>query len=191
MVNRYKLCLVTAALCIAPLIHGCGGNNADQSATPPAPAGPPGAAANSAPANGASTAPAANGASTGNGATASAANGASATNADLDFAIKNDTNGTVKDVFVSATGKKDWGDGLLKTPLKKSDTFNVKFSPKATADTWDIRVEWADDNTASEFREVTLSGMTDLVLESENGKRTAKMMNGSDIVKTVDAGPVD
>src|SRR6266404_6195675 len=84
---------------------------------------------------------------------ASNSNASTASNPDLDFTLVNKTGYGIKQVFISPTSMKDWSDDdeILKgRSFSDGATMEVKFHPKATAENWDIKVEWADGSPSEE-----------------------------------------
>lgn len=68
---------------------------------------------------------------------------------DLDFTLVNKTGYDIKEVYIGPTSNdNDWGPNVLKAVLKDGQGLELKFSPKATAEKWDIKVVYTDGETA-------------------------------------------
>src|SRR5947209_2456601 len=67
---------------------------------------------------------------------------------DLDFTLANKTGYDIKEVYIGPTASDEWGDNVLKGTLKNGEALELKFSPKATAEKWDIKVVYTDGEKA-------------------------------------------
>lgn len=91
-----------------------------------------------------------------------------ASNADLDFTLVNKTGYDIKEVLVGPSATKDWSPDMeiLKGKLfKDGATMDVKFHPKATAENWDIKVEWADGSPSEEWIKLNLTKIEKVTLK--------------------------
>lgn len=67
---------------------------------------------------------------------------------DLDFTLVNKTGYDIKEVYIGPTSVDEWGDNLIKNVLKDGQSLELKFSEKASAEKWDIKVIYSDGETA-------------------------------------------
>jgi hypothetical protein len=67
---------------------------------------------------------------------------------DLDFTLVNKTGYDIKEIYVGPTSVDEWGDNVLKAVLKDGQALELKFSEKASAEKWDIKVVYTDGETA-------------------------------------------
>ena len=91
-----------------------------------------------------------------------------ASNADLDFTLVNKTGYDIKEVLVGPSATKDWSPDMeiLKgRAFKDGATMEVKFHPKATAENWDIKVEWADGSPSEEWLKLNLTKIEKVTLK--------------------------
>lgn len=84
---------------------------------------------------------------------------------DLDFKLVNSTGYTIKEVYISPTAKKDWGENIMKGKLKDGQTLDVTFHPKTKAARWDLRIVWADDGEAVEWTGYKLTEIEKITLK--------------------------
>jgi hypothetical protein len=66
----------------------------------------------------------------------------------LDFTLVNKTGYDIKEIYVGPTSVDEWGDNILKEVLKDGQALELKFHEKASAEKWDIKVIYADGETA-------------------------------------------
>lgn len=91
-----------------------------------------------------------------------------AQNPDLDFTLVNGTGYDIKGIYISPTSKKDWdkSDEILKGRMfKNGDKLDIKFHPKATAEKWDIMVEWTDGSDNDEWDGLKLTEINKITLK--------------------------
>ncbi len=91
-----------------------------------------------------------------------------ASNSELDFTLVNKTGYDIKQVLVGPSATKEWADDMeiLKgRPFKDGATMDVKFHPKATAENWDIKVEWADGSPSEEWLKLNLTKIEKVTLK--------------------------
>src|SRR5436305_12787546 len=110
---------------------------------------------------------------------ASNSNTSTASNPDLDFTLVNKTGYAIKQVFISPTSMKDWSDDdeILKgRSFADGATMDVKFHPKATAENWDIMVEWTDGSPSDEWDKLNLTKIDKVTLKYDKAtdKTTAE-----------------
>ena len=103
---------------------------------------------------------------------------AAAQNEGLDFDIKNATGYEIKEVLISPSNGQDWHDedDVLKgRPFPDGATLHISFSPRATAEHWDIRVTYSIDNTYKEFDNLNLTKISKVTLywDADAGKTRA------------------
>jgi hypothetical protein len=93
----------------------------------------------------------------------------------LDFTLVNKTGYPIKELYIGPTSSDDWGDNLLKRSLKDEQSFDLTFSPKATAKKWDIKVVYEDGDKAQwlGYKLEEISKIT-LFWDNEKQKSTAK-----------------
>lgn len=105
---------------------------------------------------------------------------ASAKKLDLDFTVHNETGVVIHKLFITPHSSDKWDENVLGDKLlKDGESFEITFSPKETAEKWDIRVEDADGNPI-EWENLKLSEITDVTLHYKNGKATADLKNGDE-----------
>ncbi len=93
-------------------------------------------------------------------------------NAELDFDLVNKTGYDIKAVFVGPTSTKDWSDDMEVLHGKNfgdGATLALKFHPKATAEKWDVKVEWADGSGTVEWLDLNLTKIEKVTLKYDKG----------------------
>lgn len=91
-----------------------------------------------------------------------------ASNADLDFTLVNKTGYDIKEVLVGPSATKDWTpdmEVLKGRTFKDGASMDIKFHPKATAENWDIKVEWADGSPSEEWLKLNLTKIEKVTLK--------------------------
>ena len=68
----------------------------------------------------------------------------------LDFTIVNKTGYDINQIYVDEASSDKWSDNIMKGQglLKDGETFKVEFSPEENSAKWDIKVIYADGETA-------------------------------------------
>ena len=166
--TRYNTFFALTLVLALGLMFGCGGGAANANKTNA------NAPANNANANKPASTPApANN-------TSSSSNPDKMGNADLDFTLVNKTGFGIKQVFISPTATKDWSDDdeILKgRSFGDGATMEIKFHPKATAENWDIKVEWADGSPSDEWDKLNLTKIDKVTLKYDKAsdKTTAEI----------------
>jgi hypothetical protein len=62
----------------------------------------------------------------------------------LDFKLENRTGYTLKEVYISASKKDNWGNVINKNPIKDGGNMTVKWRSTAKAQTYDLKAVYAD-----------------------------------------------
>lgn len=94
-------------------------------------------------------------------------------NPELDFTIVNKTGYDIKELSIGATGTGDWAkeDEVLKgKTFANGDSLEIKFSPRATAVNWDIKVMWADGSGGEEWIKLDLTEIEKATLVYDKDK---------------------
>ncbi|CAN5422488.1 hypothetical protein BH10ACI1_BH10ACI1_08390 [soil metagenome] len=94
-------------------------------------------------------------------------------NPELDFTIVNKTGYAIKELSIGATGTGDWAkeDEVLKgRTFADGTTMDIKFNPRAKAEFWDIKVEWADGSKGVEWLKLNLTEIEKLTLVYDKDK---------------------
>ncbi len=94
-------------------------------------------------------------------------------NANLDFTLVNRTGYSIKAVYIGASGTGDWvkEDEVLKgRTFRNGTSLDITFHPRATAEEWDIMVEWSDGSGREEWLELDLTEITKLTLVYDGEK---------------------
>ena len=99
-------------------------------------------------------------------------------NPELDFTIVNKTGYAIKELSIGATSTGEWTkeDEVLKgRAFADGNSMDIKFSPRATAAKWDIKVEWADGSKGVEWLDLDLTEIEKVTLtyDRETDKTTA------------------
>ena len=100
-----------------------------------------------------------------------------AQNPELDFTIVNKTGYDIKALYIGATGTGDWtkDDEVLKgRGFKNGASYDIKFSPKAKAEKWDIMVDWADGSGKEEWLNLKLTEIEKVTLIYDKEKDVTK-----------------
>ena len=94
----------------------------------------------------------------------------------LDFKLVNSTGWGIKEVYVAPNSSDDWGDSILKEPLKDGETLEVKFHPKATATKWDLKIVWVDGGKSVYWTGYKLTDIEKITLfyDEKTDKTSAK-----------------
>lgn len=103
-----------------------------------------------------------------------------ASNPDLDFTLVNKTGYEIKQLSIGATGTGDWAkeDEVLKgKSFADGASLDIKFHPRATAEKWDIKVEWADGSPGVEWENLNLTKIEKVTLtyDKASNKTTANI----------------
>ena len=99
-------------------------------------------------------------------------------NPDLDFTLVNKTGYDIKALSVGPAGDTEWTkeDEVLKGKMfKNGETLEIKFHPKATAEKWDLKVDWDDGDPSVEWLKLDLTTIEKITLKynKETGVTTA------------------
>jgi hypothetical protein len=100
-----------------------------------------------------------------------------AQNPELDFTIVNKTGYDIKALYIGATGTGDWvkEDEVLKgKAFKNGASYDIKFSPRAKAQKWDIMVTWADGDGSEEWLGLKLTEIEKVTLIYDKEKDVTK-----------------
>jgi hypothetical protein len=89
---------------------------------------------------------------------------AHADNANLDFTLVNRTGYGIKEIYIAPSASTDWGDNIIGKPLENGDELAITFSPKETAEHWDIRIVWVDEGADVIWKKCKLSEITKIML---------------------------
>ncbi|WP_333826113.1 hypothetical protein [Pinisolibacter sp.] len=74
-----------------------------------------------------------------------------------DFELVNETGYDISHVFVSPTRSDDWEEDVLgKDVLSDGDEWEIRFSRAAKTCKWDLKVVYADDDSAAYWRAIDL-----------------------------------
>ena len=98
-------------------------------------------------------------------------------NPELDFTIVNKTGYDVKALYIGASGTGDWtkDDEVLKgRAFPNGKSYDIKFSPRAKAEKWDIMVDWADGSGKEEWLNLKLTEITKVTLIYDKEKDQTK-----------------
>ena len=98
-------------------------------------------------------------------------------NPELDFTIVNKTGYDIKALSIGASGTGEWtkDDEVLKgKPFKNGQAYDIKFSPKAKAEKWDIMVTWADGSGSEEWLNLKLTEIEKVTLIYDKEKDVTK-----------------
>ncbi len=95
---------------------------------------------------------------------------------ELDFKLVNRTGYDLKELFIGPTSSEDWGDNILKRPLKDGASIEIKFNPKASAAKWDLKVVYEVDDTSVQWLGYDLKEITTITLfyDKKTDKTSAK-----------------
>jgi hypothetical protein len=85
----------------------------------------------------------------------------------LDFVLVNKTGYGIKGIYIGPSTSEEWGENLLKegATLENNQTFTLKFSAKATAPKWDIKIEWVDGGDAVYWKGFKLADIHTITLK--------------------------
>jgi hypothetical protein len=74
-----------------------------------------------------------------------------------DFELVNETGYDISHVFVSPTRSDDWEEDVLgKDVLSEGDEWEIRFTRSTKTCKWDLKVVYADDNSAAYWRGIDL-----------------------------------
>jgi hypothetical protein len=91
----------------------------------------------------------------------------------LDFTLANKTGYAIKGLYIGPTGTGDWAkeDEILKgREFANGIELPIKFNPKATAEKWDIMVDWSDGSGRVEWLGLKLSEIEKVTLVYDKDK---------------------
>jgi hypothetical protein len=97
-------------------------------------------------------------------------------NPELDFTIVNKTGYAIKALYIGASGTGDWTkeDEVLKgRAFPDGKSYDIKFSPKAKAEKWDIMVSWSDGSGDTEWLNLKLTEIEKVTLVYDKAKDKA------------------
>ena len=100
-----------------------------------------------------------------------------AQNPELDFTIVNKTGYDIKALYIGAAGTGEWtkDDEVLKgRAFKNGTSYDIKFSPKAKAEKWDIMVDWADGSGKEEWLNLKLTEIEKVTIIYDKEKDVTK-----------------
>jgi hypothetical protein len=98
-------------------------------------------------------------------------------NPELDFTIVNKTGYDIKALSIGASGTGDWTkeDEVLKgRAFPNGKSYDIKFSPRAKAEKWDIMVTWADGSGSEEWLNLKLTEIEKVTLIYDKEKDQTK-----------------
>ena len=98
-------------------------------------------------------------------------------NPELDFTIVNKTGYDIKALSIGASGTGDWTkeDEVLKgRAFPNGKSYDIKFSPRAKAEKWDIMVTWADGSGSEEWLNLKLTEIEKVTLIYDKEKDVTK-----------------
>ena len=98
-------------------------------------------------------------------------------NPELDFTIVNKTGYDIKALYIGASGTGDWTkeDEVLKgRAFPNGKSYDIKFSPRAKAEKWDIMVTWADGSGSEEWLKLKLTEIEKVTLIYDKEKDQTK-----------------
>lgn len=99
-------------------------------------------------------------------------------NGKQDFTLHNATGVTINKLFISAHDKDNWEEDVLGVDqLADGAETAISFDEGEEADDWDMRIEDTDGN-AIEWKNLTLSEITDITLHWDGTTATAETKNG-------------
>ena len=169
-----KRILFLTAVAVFGLNCGSGATGNNTAANKPTNAAPPTAANKPPPTTPSNTTPA------GNTAPADKSEKSEPSNEDLDFTLVNKTGYDIKALSIGAAGTGDWTkeDEVLKgKAFADGSSLDIKFNPRATAEMWDIKVEWTDGSPGVEWLKLNLTKIEKVTLtyDRETDKTTANI----------------
>ena len=94
-------------------------------------------------------------------------------NASLDFTLVNRTGYSIKAVYIGASGTGDWtrDDEVLKgRTFRNGASLDITFHPRATAEEWDIMVQWSDGSGSEEWLNLDLTEISKVTLVYDGEK---------------------
>lgn len=92
---------------------------------------------------------------------------------DRDFSLVNATGYPIKFLGVNAPGDNNWNENELSSTLNDGSRIKVKFTGADKGCTWNIKVIWADDNSASYFSGLNLCTIEVVTLHYNRATDTA------------------
>ncbi len=95
---------------------------------------------------------------------------------ELDFKLVNSTGYDLSELYIGPSSEEDWGDNILKKPLKDGASLDISFSPKAKASKWDFKVVYEVDSTSVQWLGYKLKEITKITLfyNKKEDKTSAK-----------------
>jgi hypothetical protein len=89
----------------------------------------------------------------------------------LDFKLENKTGYTLKEVYISASKKDNWGKVVNKSPIKDGGTMNVKWKDAAKAQSYDLKAVYADGAGTPVWYDLDPSTFSTLTLKWDKEKK--------------------
>lgn len=102
---------------------------------------------------------------------------AAAQNDRLDFILVNDTGYDISQVLIGASAESEWdpNDELLQgSVFNNGDQLDIKFSPKAHHDHWDMKVVYKIDGSSHEWDGLNLSEIHKITLHYNADQNSTK-----------------
>ena len=96
---------------------------------------------------------------------------ASAENEKLDFKLTNKTGYPITKIFIGPNTVEEWGDNIITEKFADDETLDISFSPKATADKWDMKVVY-EDGSSHQWLGLDLSKIEKLTLHYDAATNT-------------------
>jgi len=92
----------------------------------------------------------------------------------LDFDLVNATGYELKDILISPSSSTDWNDDILNgATFPDGQKLHITFSPKASAEHWDMRVTYVVDGTYKEFDNLNLTSISKITLHWDGNHTSA------------------
>ena len=89
----------------------------------------------------------------------------------LDFKLENRTGYTLKEVYISASKKDNWGKVINKAPIKDGGNMNVKWKDAAKAQSYDLKAVYADGAGSPVWYDLDPTTFSTLTLKWDKEKK--------------------
>ena len=89
----------------------------------------------------------------------------------LDFKLENRTGYTLKEVYISASKKDNWGKVINKSPIKDGGNMKVKWKDAAKAQSYDIKAVYADGGGSPVWYDLDPATFSTLTLKWDKEKK--------------------
>ncbi|MFZ4777861.1 MAG: hypothetical protein ACOYM3_21035 [Terrimicrobiaceae bacterium] len=93
--------------------------------------------------------------------------GSAQAGSELDFTLVNKTGYGIKEIYIAPSSQEEWSDEdkvTLPHSIQDDTSVDITFSPKNTAEKWDLKIIWVDGGDAVEWQGFDLTKIEKITL---------------------------